>query len=55
MVRHRYCISPEPEFGGADCEGDDTEVAVCEEKPCPGKYLSDNLLPKSNLLFQIIR
>ena len=38
MVRHRYCISPEPMFGGADCEGDDTEVAECEAEPCPGKY-----------------
>ena len=38
MVRNRYCISPEPQFGGADCEGDDTEVAECEAVPCPGKY-----------------
>ena len=38
MARYRYCISPEPEFGGADCEGNDTEVAECEAEPCPGKY-----------------
>ena len=38
MARYRYCISPEPQFGGADCEGDDTEVAECEAEPCPGKY-----------------
>ena len=38
MVRHRYCISPEPEFGGAECKGNETEVAVCEERLCTGKY-----------------
>nr|XP_054772191.1 SCO-spondin-like [Lytechinus pictus] len=34
-VRTRSCDSPSPEHGGADCEGDDTDLLSCTRLPCP--------------------
>ena len=39
MTRTRYCNSPVPENGGADCEGSDTDTASCGEDNCPGEFV----------------
>ena len=38
-ARIRLCSDPEPQFGGENCEGDDTEVEECGEEPCDGKTI----------------
>ena len=35
--RYRQCSEPLPAYGGADCNGDNSEVTSCGEYPCPGK------------------
>ncbi|KAL5005950.1 hypothetical protein ScPMuIL_017108 [Solemya velum] len=31
----RTCTNPEPQYGGADCDGEDDQTVECEEGPCP--------------------
>ncbi|VDN96769.1 unnamed protein product [Rodentolepis nana] len=33
--RTRQCNNPTPQFGGAQCEGSDSESMECQENPCP--------------------
>jgi len=33
-TRERYCDNPEPENGGAECEGEDMQEEPCNEEPC---------------------
>ena len=39
--RQRTCTNPKPGYGGKDCAaiGSDTDSAVCNLNPCPGKAL----------------
>jgi hypothetical protein len=36
----RKCDKPDPENGGAECEGDDSQYKTCNDSPCPvdGEY-----------------
>ena len=36
-VRHRECTNPAPAEGGKPCTGNDTQIDVCNLRPCPGK------------------
>ncbi|CAK6971319.1 hemicentin-1 [Scomber scombrus] len=40
--RIRLCNNPPPAFDGPQCEGTDTQIQVCKERPCPvdGKWSS---------------
>jgi len=33
-MRSRYCDSPSPQHGGADCSGCGVEYATCGHEPC---------------------
>ncbi|WAR26187.1 HMCN1-like protein [Mya arenaria] len=35
MTRSRSCDNPQPDFGGEDCVGNETDVTECPEKCCP--------------------
>lgn len=35
--RNRTCSDPEPQFGGMDCIGNNTESKLCNEHYCPGE------------------
>ncbi|XP_071944549.1 uncharacterized protein [Antedon mediterranea] len=35
IIRQRECGCPEPQYGGEDCDGDDTQTEICYEKYCP--------------------
>ena len=36
QTRQRKCDNPEPQHGGANCEGKTEDEKLCTEKPCPG-------------------
>ncbi|WAR26637.1 HMCN1-like protein [Mya arenaria] len=36
MTRSRSCDNPQPDFGGEDCVGNETDVTECPDKCCPG-------------------
>ena len=36
-TRTRLCNNPSPQFGGDDCNGDDSESTPCNPSPCPSK------------------
>ncbi len=36
--RTRLCDSPVPQYGGADCVGNDYETQTCNTHNCPSKY-----------------
>ena len=38
-VRHRRCDNPQPQYGGADCVGEEMESEPCTLAPCSGKKL----------------
>ncbi|VDH96262.1 Hypothetical predicted protein [Mytilus galloprovincialis] len=35
QTKYRNCSNPEPQFGGEDCFGNDTEISVCNSHYCP--------------------
>ncbi|XP_076099012.1 SCO-spondin-like isoform X4 [Mytilus galloprovincialis] len=35
QTKYRNCSNPEPQFGGEDCFGNDTEISVCNSQYCP--------------------
>ncbi|WAR26354.1 HMCN1-like protein [Mya arenaria] len=35
MTRSRSCDNPQPDFGGEDCVGNETDVTECPKKCCP--------------------
>ena len=35
--RTRVCDTPEPDYEGYNCEGDDTQLQTCNTHPCPSK------------------
>lgn len=37
QTRTRLCNSPPPSFGGAYCNGAETQMQVCNERHCPGE------------------
>lgn len=42
-VRRRTCTEPKPENAGRKCPGTNLGYQDCNEKPCPGNYLSPSL------------
>ena len=39
QTKSRYCDNPLPQFGGQDCDGEDSGTQTCTPSPppCPGK------------------
>lgn len=37
-IRKRFCDSPEPKYGGAQCDGDNVEFEECNIQPCLKSY-----------------
>lgn len=37
-IRNRSCDNPAPLCDGRDSQGDETEVGICVNRFCPGKY-----------------
>ena len=38
-TRARWCVSPAPAYGGANCTGRGIETMECEDTFCPGKTI----------------
>ena len=38
-TRSKYCNSPEPQYGGENCTGEDKEIAFCPNITCPGTFI----------------
>eukprot|EP00118_Oscarella_pearsei_P010464 m.64404 g.64404 ORF g.64404 m.64404 type:complete len:651 (+) comp35250_c0_seq3:23-1975(+) len=43
-TRRRLCDEPIPEEGGKTCPGSSTEATICNDIPCPGCPLSQNVI-----------
>ena len=39
MMRTRQCNNPTPAYNGVGCVGKNTDVQVCQEQPCPSKFV----------------
>jgi hypothetical protein len=39
-TRNRTCTEPEPQYGGDNCTGHDTNYTSCNDYPCPSMYYS---------------
>jgi len=39
-TRNRTCTEPEPQYGGNNCTGHDTNYTSCNDYPCPSMYYS---------------
>lgn len=37
--RIQQCNNPLPANGGRPCQGPDTDIRSCQNKPCPGRFL----------------
>lgn len=37
--KRRYCNSPPPANGGADCPGEEYDYIPCTQPPCPGDFI----------------
>jgi len=37
MTRERNCTNPEPQYGGADCVGSNSDTATCNTQNCPSE------------------
>ena len=44
QIRSKQCNDPAPANGGAECEGESTEVRECNTQSCPGTDTDTNSL-----------
>ena len=38
QTRYRTCTNPDPDHGGAACDGLAEDSQMCSNSPCPGSY-----------------
>jgi hypothetical protein len=48
-TRARECNNPTPLYGGDDCPGLPVETAICNVRPCPGKFI-----PRQNVALWVL-